>query len=131
MNIVLSIQRVHITKNGEKKAYRRVMNVNEVVEYNNYRQAFKWNAAKDEQEIELSKSQLLDSIADRQGITKKALLEEIERRKNVLKWMRSKNIRSYKDVATIIAEYYARPKFFYEKLLAGEAIKPIAATKDA
>ena len=28
-----------------------------------------------------------------------------------------KNIRSYKEVATIIAEYYARPKEFYEKIM--------------
>lgn len=131
MNIVLSIQRVHITKNGEKKAYRRVMNVNEVVDYDKYYQTFKWNAAKDEQEIEITKSHVLDNIADRQGLSKKALLEEIERRKNVLTWMRSKNIRSYKDVANIIAEYYARPKHFYEKIIGGEAMKPIAASKDA
>jgi len=33
----------------------------------------------------------------------------------VLAWMRSKNIRSYKDVARIITEYYSRPEEFYER----------------
>jgi flagellar protein FlaI len=33
MNIVLSIQRIHLIKNGEKKAYRRVINVNEIIDY--------------------------------------------------------------------------------------------------
>jgi hypothetical protein len=43
------------------------------------------------------------------------LIDELERRKNVLSWMRSRNIRSYRDVAAIIAEYYARPDEFYSK----------------
>ena len=41
--------------------------------------------------------------------------------------MRERNIRSYKDVAAIIAEYYARPKDIYEKVNAGEEATAIAA----
>jgi flagellar protein FlaI len=130
MNIVLSIQRIHLVKNGEKKAYRRVMNVNEINNFENYRQSFKWNPAKDVQEVDYENSVLLTNIAERQGVTKEAIIEEIGRRKYVLQWMRQKNIRSYKDVANIIAEYYARPKNFYEKILSGEEVKPIAASKD-
>jgi hypothetical protein len=37
--------------------------------------------------------------------------------------MRERNIRSYKDVAAIIAEYYARPKQIYDKAVAGEEMK--------
>ena len=33
MNIVMSVQRVHLVKNGEKKAYRRVLSVNEIVDF--------------------------------------------------------------------------------------------------
>jgi len=43
------------------------------------------------------------------------VIEEIKRRKNVLSWMRKHNIRSYRDVAAIITEYYSRPKEFYTK----------------
>ena len=32
MNIVMSVQRVHLIKNGEKRAYRRVLSVNEIVD---------------------------------------------------------------------------------------------------
>jgi hypothetical protein len=45
--------------------------------------------------------------------------------------MRERNIRSYKDVAAIIAEYYSRPKQIHEKILAGEEIKAIAAPREA
>ncbi len=130
MNIVLSIQRVHLTKNNEKKAYRRVITVNEIVDYENYRIPCKWNPVKDEHVMDFEKSTMLSSLAERQGVTKKDLIEEIGRRRDVLHWMRERNIRSYKDVAAIVAEYYARPKHIYEKVLAGEEVKAVAASKD-
>ncbi len=128
MNIILSIQRVHITKNNEKRAYRRVMNVNEIAEFEDYRPIFKWNPPKDEQIQTLDKSIMLSAISERLGLTKKDLIAEIEKRKSILHWMRERNIRSYKDVAAIIAEYYARPKQIYEKILAGEEVKPLAVS---
>jgi len=130
MNIVLSVQRVHLTKNNEKKAYRRVITVNEIEDYEQYTIPCKWNPAKDEHVMDFDKSTLLSFIAERQGVTKKDLIEEIGRRRDVLHWMRERNIRSYKDVAAIVAEYYARPKHIYEKVLAGEEVKAVAASKD-
>ena len=129
MNIVLSIQRVHLTKNNEKRAYRRVINVNEIADFENYRTSFSWHPARDEHVMDLEKSVILSSIAERQGVAKKDLLDELERRKAVLHWMRDRNIRSYKDVAAIIAEYYARPKHIYEKVLAGEEVR-VATSKE-
>jgi archaeal flagellar protein FlaI len=128
MNIILSIQRVHLVKNNERKAFRRVMTVSEIAEFEDYRPIFKWNPSKDEQIQTLDKSMMLSAISERLGLTKKDLIAEIEKRKSILHWMRERNIRSYKDVATIIAEYYARPKQIYEKILAGEEVKPIAVS---
>src|SRR5512136_1532009 len=92
MNIVLSIQRVHLTKNNEKRAYRRVINVNEIADYEDYRTPFNWQPAIDEHLVDLEKSYMLSTIAEKQGIAKKALLEEIDRRKDTLHWMRERNI---------------------------------------
>jgi flagellar protein FlaI len=131
MNVVLSIQRVHLVKNNEKRAFRRVITVNEIADFEDYRMPFKWQPARDEYVIDYDKSMLLSSISERQGSTKKDLVDEIGRRKDVLHWMRERNIRSYKDVAAIVAEYYARPKHIYEKVLAGEEVRAFAATKDA
>ncbi|MGB9959057.1 MAG: type II/IV secretion system ATPase subunit [Candidatus Bathyarchaeales archaeon] len=130
MNIVLSVQRVHLQKSGEKKAYRRVMNVNEIAEYEDYRNVFKWHPTKDEHMPSLNKSIMLSGISERLGISKKDLLAEIERRKEILHWMRERNIRSYRDVAAIIAEYYARPKQIYEKVLEGEEVSAIAVSRN-
>ena len=131
MNIVLSIQRVHLVKNNEKKAFRRVITVNEIADYENYSMPFKWQPSRDDYAIDFDKSTLLASISERQGVAKKDLIDEIGRRRDVLHWMRERNIRSYKDVAAIVAEYYARPKHIYEKVLAGEEVKAIAASRDA
>ncbi|MGQ9641700.1 MAG: type II/IV secretion system ATPase subunit [Candidatus Bathycorpusculaceae bacterium] len=130
MNIVLSVQRVHLIKGSEKKAYRRVINVNEIADYENYIGTLKWHPVKDEYLPTFDKSIMLSSISERIGLSKKEIIEEINRRKDVLHWMRERNIRSYKDVAAIIAEYYARPKQIYEKVLAGEEVKLVAVSRN-
>ncbi len=130
MNIVLSIQRVHLTKGAEKKAHRRVMNVNEVADFEDYRCTFKWHPIKDEHPSTFGKSMLLSAISERAGVSKDDLIDEIERRKNVLHWMRERNLRSYKDVAAIIAEYCIRPKQIYEEVLAGEEVKVVAVPRN-
>jgi Flp pilus assembly CpaF family ATPase len=129
MNIVMSVQRVHLVKNGEKKAYRRVLSVNEIIDSEKFVESFKWDPIKDEQMIDLEGSFLLTNFAARLGITREQLVEEMNRRTEVLRWMRKGNIRSYREVASIIAEYYARPKEFYQKIVKSEEVKPIAASR--
>jgi flagellar protein FlaI len=130
MNLVLSIQRIHLTKGAEeKKAYRRIMNIHEVADYDDYRCTFKWHPTKDKQLPAFNKSIMLSAISERVGVGKPELLVEMNRRKDVLHWMRERNIRSYKDVAAIVAEYYARPGQIYEKVIAGEEVEAIAISR--
>ena len=129
MNIVMSVQRVHLVKNGEKKAYRRVLNVNEIVDSEKFIESFKWDPIKDQQIIDLEGSFLLKNFSERLGVTPEKLIEEMNRRTEVLRWMRKSNIRSYKEVALIIAEYYARPKEFYKKIMDGEEVKLVATSR--
>jgi len=129
MNIVMSVQRVHLVKNGEKKAYRRVLSVNEIVDSEKFVESFKWDPIKDKQIIDLEGSFLLTNFSERLGITRDKLIEEMNRRTEVLRWMRKGNIRSYKEVALIIAEYYARPKEFYKKIMDGEEVKLVATSR--
>jgi flagellar protein FlaI len=130
MNLVLSIQRVHLTKGAaEKKAYRRIMNIHEVADYDDYRCTFKWHPTKDKQLPAFDKSIMLSAISEHIGVGKPELLVEMNRRKDVLHWMRERNIRSYKDVAAIIAEYYARPEQIYGKVIAGEEVKAVAISR--
>jgi len=120
LNIVLSVQRVHLKVEDETKAFRRVMEISEVANYEDYRRVFKWQPAEDEYLSSFNDSVMFPYISERTGLSKKDLAKEIDQRRNVLHWMREQNIRSYKDVAAIIAEYYARPEEFYEKISIGE-----------
>jgi flagellar protein FlaI len=130
MNVVMSVQRVHLIKNGAKKAFRRILSVNEIAGYENYLNIFHWDPMKDEQISNVDRSEMFSSISKRLGMTTKDLVDEMKRRSAVLHWMREQKIRSYKEVAAIIAEYYARPKEFYQKMLAGEEVKPVAASRE-
>ena len=130
MNIVMSVQRVHLVKKGEKKAYRRVLSVNEIIDSENFVNPFKWDPIKDEQIEDLNSSFLLTNFSERLGITREQLLEEMTRRSEVLRWMGKQKIRSYREVASIISEYYARPKEFYQKILGDEEVKPNAVTRE-
>ena len=127
MNVVISVQRVHLVKSGVKKAYRRILSTNEIAGYEKYVNIFTWDPVADQQVSFIANSPLFESIAKRVGQTTADLVEETKRRSEVLHWMRQQKIRSYKEVAHIIAEYYARPKEFYEKIKTGEEEKLVAA----
>jgi len=128
MNIVMSVQRVHMVKNGEKRAFRRVLSVNEIVDSEKFMNPFKWDPIKDQQIVDLDSSFLFTNISERSGITREQLVGEMKRRSDVLRWMREQKIRSYKEVASIIAEYYARPKEFYKKIQGSEEEKAVAVS---
>ena len=49
MNVVISVQRVHLVKNGVKKAYRRILTTSEIAGYENYVSIFKWDPNADVQ----------------------------------------------------------------------------------
>jgi len=115
MNIIAVVQRVHLPKAGEMKAYRRMTSVEEIADYEKYKNAYSWKPATDTFASSLDKGVMLPSLAKKLGRTEQELLDELKRRENVLKWMRSHHIRSYRDVAAIVAEYYARPDEFYQK----------------
>ncbi len=126
MNIVASIQRVHLpqSKTGEMTAYRRILSVDEIADYEDYRNTFKWKAADDFHASQVKNGIMLKQITERRGLSWKELEDELKRREHVLQWMRQRNIRSYKDVAGVITEYNAKPEGFYEKeVLAGAPAK--------
>jgi flagellar protein FlaI len=123
MNIVASIQRVHLpqSKTGEMTAYRRILSVDEIADYEDYRNTFTWKAAGDTHKSKLKNGIMLDSITESKGVSWKELMTEMKHREDVLRWMRSRNIRSYKDVAGVITEYNAKPEEFYEKEVLADA----------
>lgn len=71
-------------------------------------EVFKWRSATDE--IHYSgKSYVLEEIMEAKGWNENRMREELKRRQEVLKWMRIKKIRHYKDVAKILISYHRDP----------------------
>jgi flagellar protein FlaI len=71
-------------------------------------EVFSFNPRKDDFEY-YGRGHLFDRIAEQQNISDKELLEEFERRKKVITWMKEKGIRHYLQVGEIISAYYKYP----------------------
>ena len=71
-------------------------------------EVFRWDPVEDTF-IYSGRSYILEKIRASLGLSKEEMIEEIRRRVKVLEWMRKKGIRSYKEVARIVAEYAEKP----------------------
>lgn len=97
------------------KQVRRVSEILEVVGYDAetkqpiVNQVFKWNPVNDTFDIS-DKSVVLKKIAVGIGMSEQQVKEELERRMLVLDWMQKRNITEYKDVHSVINQYYSYPE---------------------
>ena len=128
MNMFLHIQRVVARRpDGRVVVTRRVTEVNEVVDYDDYRIVAKWNPKVDSHDVMLEDSYLIKDLAERMGKGEAELLEEIEKRTIVLHWMLKKGITDVWDVSRIIFRYYYDPQSVFKMAVSAlgeeEAIK--------
>ena len=93
-----------------KKRVRKIKTVAEVIGMDPKtkelltNEVFAFNPRKDDFEY-YGRGYLFDRIAEQQNISDKELLEEFERRKKVITWMKEKGIRHYLQVGEIISAY--------------------------
>ena len=71
-------------------------------------EVFRWDPI-DDTFIYSGKSYILEKIRASRGMSKEEMMEEIKRRVKILMWMVKEGIRSYKEVARIVAEYVENP----------------------
>ncbi len=96
------------------KFVRKVREVLEITGYDKEKEEptfnllFKWDASQDTFNI-MSKSHVLEKIAEDFGLSKEEIMEEFKRRVMILKWMKDKNITDYRDVYKVFKMYYAYP----------------------
>ncbi len=127
MNFAVLIRRVEIIdrRTGKSIVTRRITNTWEIADYNNYIEVHKWNPREDEHEVNLKASRLLGLIAELRGWDMDKVMEELDRRTIIMEWMKLKRLRSYKEVAQIIREYYLDPDRIYRKVVTELKLKPI------
>ncbi|RLE60737.1 MAG: hypothetical protein DRJ35_02460 [Thermoprotei archaeon] len=120
MNVYALIKRLKI---GDR-VVRRIVAVEEAVGVDVERgvpitrRIFRYNPSMDTIE-ETNDSILLKTIADEQFISYEEVIEEINRRERVIKFLVDKGITSYIHISKITRDYYYDPERVYRSILAG------------
>ncbi len=116
LKFAVAIKRVRmINPDGTYQIVRRITNLWEIVDYGVYREVAKWNPYTKEHEHDFERSHLLNEISKLAGLSFDEMLNDLERRRTILEWMRIAGIRSYDKVAEIVFKYYMNPEKVYER----------------
>ncbi len=103
------------------KITRRITDIVEVVDLDPSTKevitntVYEWNPFEDTFRF-TGRSYLLERLEKEKGMSMEEILKEIERRKQIIHWMHENQIRFYKDVGEIIAEYYKDPDAVMAKI---------------
>ncbi|MEM3545561.1 MAG: type II/IV secretion system ATPase subunit [Candidatus Bathyarchaeia archaeon] len=114
MNVVVEVERVHLPKPVSGATFgRRVREVSEIISHKEFLKVFSWNPITDEFSSRLEESILLRKIALKTGKDFQDLLDEIDKREVIIRWMVEKGIFQNEDVAKVISQYYISPDAIY------------------
>jgi flagellar protein FlaI len=110
VNFALVIKRVRIPIGPDTyRVARRVTEVWEIRDYDDYNVVARWDAATREHTVYLEDSLLLPRIAEMTGVNLDTVIEDVLNREKILRWMTYRRITNYQQVASIINEYYRKP----------------------
>lgn len=120
MNVIALINR---TKYRDR-VVRRVLDLSEItgVDPKNDRaiftKLFEWDPRDDTFIMHIKSfadSVVLQKIADLKHVPIESIVEELEKREFILKWMTRKDLKNYDEIAGIIRKYYVNPAEIYNK----------------
>ncbi len=116
MNSALHVQRVELPQEKEGLTFgRRVRNVWEIEDFDQYREVATWNPRTDTFETWFEDSYLLEKIAASSGQTKQDLLAELDARSSYLTEIVKEGVRDQRKVAEKILAYYTKKRDKKEK----------------
>jgi flagellar protein FlaI len=113
MNCVIVIRRV---KGQDGRGTRRAVIVQELKTAIDYHTSFKWDPKSDYFNPQLMDSEMLHRISEQTGKNMDEVLEDLEKRKIVLKWLVQRGIRRYDKVAEVVGKYYRDPVSLMNKI---------------
>jgi hypothetical protein len=105
----------------EDKNMRRCKQIVEIIDLDSQtneiltNEVFRWNSKEDKFDF-IGKSYVLDHIRVQFGLSKDEMKKEMDRRVEILKWMRKNSIRAFKDFARIVSSYADKPEKMIEKV---------------
>lgn len=115
---VVAVQRK--VRRGKGKMVRRSVEVREVVELDSVtnelvtNKVYSWDPREDVF-VNYGRSYVLEEIMNQQGLSEGQVLDEIDRRKLVMRWMVKKKMTHFSQVNEIIRDYYRDPDQTYDK----------------
>jgi len=121
LNLVVFLKATVI--NG--KPARRITNVIEIIKMEPstnkliFSIPFSWVSESEDHFKKEAKSILLDRTQSKKGWSDAQLISEVKNRIIVLEWMRKNNLRSYKEVGKVVADYSQEPEVVLEKAKGG------------
>ena len=137
INTVILVERVVLpAPKAGMSVGRRARMTWEVEDFEKYVNAFSWVPQDDIFLSRAKDSVILMRLAERMGKSRRWIINELERRKIVIRWMADKGIRNVKDVARIVYQYYSNPDTLMSKIeeeatIKKEVIQPIFAAPQA
>ncbi len=104
------------TPDGKATILRKVTDVEEILETEEYQKIFQRDPLTDTYTIQLEQSRSLHEISIMTGKTMQELIEEIERRKKFLQIMTNLGMRDLTEIRNYLLKYYYDPKLAMEEL---------------
>ncbi|RLF35688.1 MAG: hypothetical protein DRN08_02625, partial [Thermoplasmata archaeon] len=117
----LDIVCIQVTTRVKNKRARRCKQIIEIIDIDPVtkeiltNEVFRWDPIEDKF-IYSGKSYVLEGIRARWDLTREEITEELRRRVEILEWMRKNNLRSFKEVAKVVAKYAEMPEEFLKKI---------------
>jgi len=112
INVAAIQERVQLPNPKSELTFgRRLKEVAEIIDYEEYRTIATWNPIDDRFQVNLKESEILQKIVLKHGITMKDILQEIERRALLLRDLTIKGIKKNEEVAKHITNYYLENHF--------------------
>lgn len=117
MNVAIMLERVVLPKTVAGVPFgRRTTNVWEIEDFSKYVSVFEWSPTEDIFYDYTRRSVMLHRFAYRTGRSFTDMLEEIERRRALLKYLQVNNIRQVREVYKYITEYYVDREAQFKRL---------------
>lgn len=121
LDLLFVIRNTAVTDPATNKTHRtrRVLNITEIADYGKYNRVFEWDPVTDTHSLvkgSFEKSIKLQQISKDTGKSMQELIDEIQRRKEVLGWLQKKDIRNFREVGRVFEEYHERRLDYYEEI---------------
>ena len=118
LDLLFVVRRVQLPFAGSVQSARRIISIDEVTSSGGLTRIFDWDPALDAHKSKnLADSEKIKKLARSKGVGIKTILQEIDRREDVLKWFQYKGIREFKELGAMFEQYRRNPDLIYSQVV--------------